>query len=60
MKPPLVLATVLMDNKGGIVSVYADEKAAHEKRDRFNRDPNLDSETADPDAPYRCETWVVR
>lgn len=52
--------TLLKSAKGQVLSIYADRSDAETKRDKYNADPHLDSETPDPDAPYEIETWIVQ
>lgn len=51
--------TILTNCHQQTVAVYACEADAIAKRDAFNADPYLDTETPDTDAPYVIETWTV-
>ena len=51
---------LLMGKSRTVVSVYASEKDAQAKCDRYNADPFIAPEQPDPDAPYTVETRTVQ
>lgn len=50
----------LLNCKGHLLALYADEATAREKADAYNADRFLDAETPDADAPYSVEVWRVQ
>ncbi len=51
---------LLIGRETGVVSVYAHEGDANDRRDKYNADPFIEPDNPDQDAPYEVQAFGVR